>query len=86
MEQNCRGFCVHCLLDECFVVLTQLEESKKLYVQSKTHTSLNTVLEGKEKELTTAAQKLQETLSAAGAADKTIKQLNEAVQHFDYKC
>lgn len=49
--------------------------------------SLKTVLEGKEKELTTAAKKLLETpLSAAAAADKTIKQLNEAVQHFDYKC
>lgn len=45
------------------------------------------MLEGKEKELTTAAQKLQETpLSAAAATGKNIKQLNEAVQHFDYKC
>lgn len=45
------------------------------------------MLEGKEKELTTAAQKLQKTpLSAAAAADRTIKQLNGAVQHFDYKC
>lgn len=44
------------------------------------------MLEEKEEELTTAAQKLQETLSAAAAANKTIKQLDEAVQHFDYKC
>lgn len=44
--------------------------------------SLKSMLDEREKELTTAAQKLQEALSASAASDTTIKQLEEAVQQY----
>lgn len=43
---------------------------------------LKNMLDEREKELTTAAQKLQEALSTSGATDTTIKQLEEAVQRY----
>ncbi len=42
--------------------------------------NLKSVLDEREKELSTAAQKLQEALSASAASDTTIRQLEEAVQ------
>lgn len=44
--------------------------------------SLKSFLDEKEKELTTAAQRLQEALSASAAHNTTIKQLEEAVQRY----
>lgn len=44
--------------------------------------SLKSSLDERDKELTTAAQKLQEALSASAASDTTIKQLEEAVQRY----
>lgn len=44
--------------------------------------SLKSSLDEKEKELNTAAQKLQVALSASAASDTTIKQLEEAVQRY----
>lgn len=44
--------------------------------------SLKNSLDEREKELATAAQKLQEALSASAASDTTIKQLEEAVQGY----
>lgn len=44
--------------------------------------SLKSGLDERERELTTAAQKLQEALSASAASDTTIKQLEEAVQRY----
>ena len=44
--------------------------------------SLKSGLDEREKELTTAAQKLQEALSSSAASDTTIKQLEEAVQRY----
>lgn len=61
----------------------QLEESEEQYVQAERRiNSLKTIVDEKEKELTTAAQKLQEALSASAACDITIKQLEEAVQRY----
>lgn len=47
--------------------------------------SLKNILDEMEKELATAAQKLQEALSASAASDITIKQLEEAVQGYAQK-
>lgn len=59
----------------------QLEESEDQYVQAERRiTSLKNSLDEREKEISTAAQKLQEALSASAASDFTIKQLEEAVQ------
>lgn len=44
--------------------------------------SLKSLLDEKEKEHTTAAQRLQEALSASAAHNTTIKQLEEAVQRY----
>lgn len=44
--------------------------------------SFKSSLDEKEKEINTAAQKLQEALSASAASDTTIKQLEEAVQRY----
>lgn len=59
-------------------------------MQAERHvSSLKSSLDEREKELNTAAQKLQEALSASAASEITIKQLEEAVQkyvqtHFSY--
>lgn len=61
----------------------QLEESEDEYVQSERRiNSLKSTLEEREKELSTAAQKLQEALSTSAASDTTIKQLEDAVQRY----
>lgn len=61
----------------------QLEESEDQYVQAERRiNSLKSKLDESEKELTTAAQKLQEALSASAASDTTIRQLEEAVQRY----
>lgn len=61
----------------------QLEESEEQHVQAeRRNNGLKSTLDEKEKELTTAAQKLQEALSASAAYDTTIKQLEEAVQRY----
>lgn len=51
--------------------------------------SLKSSLDERERDLNTAAQKLQEVMSASAASEITIKQLEEAVQkyvqaHFTY--
>ncbi|TMS05655.1 Ankyrin repeat domain-containing protein 26 [Larimichthys crocea] len=62
----------------------KLEESEDQYVQAERRiNSLKSTLDEREKELTTAAQKLQEALSASAASDITIKQLEEAVQRLE---
>ncbi|KAM9352318.1 ankyrin repeat domain-containing protein 26 [Symphorus nematophorus] len=62
----------------------KLEESEDQYVQAERRiNSIKSVLDEREKELTTAAQKLQEALSASAASDTTIKQLEEAVQRLE---
>ncbi|KAE8296044.1 Ankyrin repeat domain-containing protein 26 [Larimichthys crocea] len=62
----------------------KLEESEDQYVQAERRiNSLKSTLDEREKELSTAAQKLQEALSASAASDITIKQLEEAVQRLE---
>ncbi|XP_034541218.1 ankyrin repeat domain-containing protein 26 isoform X6 [Notolabrus celidotus] len=62
----------------------KLEESEDQYVQAERRiNSLKSGLDEREKELTTAAQKLQEALSTSAATDCTIKQLEEAVQRLE---
>ncbi|XP_029993445.1 ankyrin repeat domain-containing protein 26 isoform X3 [Sphaeramia orbicularis] len=62
----------------------KLEESEDQYVQAeKRINALKTSLDEREKELTTAAHKLQEALSASAVSDTTIKQLEEAVQKLE---
>ncbi|XP_051807841.1 LOW QUALITY PROTEIN: ankyrin repeat domain-containing protein 26 [Acanthochromis polyacanthus] len=62
----------------------KLEESEDQYVQAERRiNSLKSSLDEREKELTTAAQKLQEALSTSAASNVTIKQLEEAVQRLE---
>ncbi|XP_041853401.1 ankyrin repeat domain-containing protein 26 isoform X3 [Melanotaenia boesemani] len=62
----------------------KLEDSEDQYIQAEKHiNSLKSSLDEREKELTTAAQKLQEALSASAASDLAIKQLEEAVQRLE---
>ncbi|XP_042352084.1 ankyrin repeat domain-containing protein 26 isoform X3 [Plectropomus leopardus] len=62
----------------------KLEESEHQYVQAERRiNSLKSSLDEKEKELNTAALKHQEALSASGASETTIKQLEEAVQRLE---
>lgn len=52
-------------------------------MQSERHVnSLKSSLDEREKELNTAAQKLQEALSASAASEITIKQLEQAMQTY----
>ncbi|XP_032379301.1 ankyrin repeat domain-containing protein 26 isoform X5 [Etheostoma spectabile] len=62
----------------------KLEESEDQYMQAERRiNSLKSCLDEREKQLTTAAQRQQEVLSASAAADTTIKQLEEAVQRLE---
>lgn len=62
----------------------QLEESEEQHVQAeRRNNSLKSFLDEKEKELATAAQRLQEALSTSAAHNTTIKQLEEAVQRYE---
>ncbi|XP_059190740.1 ankyrin repeat domain-containing protein 26 isoform X1 [Centropristis striata] len=62
----------------------KLEESEDQYVQAERRiNSLKSSLDEREKELASAALKHQEALSASGATDLTIKQLEEAVQRLE---
>ncbi|KAM3870152.1 LOW QUALITY PROTEIN: ankyrin repeat domain-containing protein 26 [Diretmus argenteus] len=62
----------------------KLEESEDQYVQSERRiNSLKSSVDEKERELTVAAQKLQEALSASAGSDTTIKQLEEAMQRLE---
>ncbi|XP_074490083.1 ankyrin repeat domain-containing protein 26 isoform X7 [Sebastes fasciatus] len=62
----------------------KLEESEDQHVQAERRINgLKSSLDEREKQLTTAAQKHQEVLSAAAASDTTIKQLEEAVQRLE---
>ncbi|GLD58997.1 ankyrin repeat domain-containing protein 26-like isoform X1 [Lates japonicus] len=62
----------------------KLEESEDHFVQAERRiNSFKSSLDEKEKEITTAALKLQEVLSASAASDTTIKQLEEAVQRLE---
>ncbi|XP_059182466.1 ankyrin repeat domain-containing protein 26-like [Centropristis striata] len=62
----------------------KLEESEDQYVQAERRiNSLKSSLDEREKELASAALKHQEALSASGASDLTIKQLEEAVQRLE---
>ncbi|XP_038164510.1 ankyrin repeat domain-containing protein 26-like [Cyprinodon tularosa] len=62
----------------------KLDESEDQYVQAKRRiNSLKSSLGDREKELSSAAQKLQEALSAAAAAELTVKQLEGAVQRLE---
>lgn len=63
--------------------MSQLEESKEQYVEGERRiASLKGIVDEKERELSTAAQKLQEALSTAASQDTTIKQLEEDVQKY----
>ncbi|KAM6926909.1 ankyrin repeat domain-containing protein 26 isoform 2-T3 [Lycodopsis pacificus] len=62
----------------------KLEESEDQYVQAeKRINSLKSILDEKEKELATAAQKHQGALSASAASETTITQLEQAVQQLE---
>ncbi|XP_074533397.1 ankyrin repeat domain-containing protein 26 isoform X8 [Halichoeres trimaculatus] len=62
----------------------KLEDSEERYVQAERQIhSLKSGLDEKGKELSTAAQKLQEALSASAASESTIKQLEDAVQRLE---
>lgn len=66
--------------DSC---LMQLEESKEQYVEGERRiASLKGIVDEKERELSTTAQKLQEALSTTASKDTTIKQLEEDVQKY----
>ena len=59
----------------------QLDESGEQHIQAERRiNSLKSILDEKEKELNTAAQKLQEAVSASATHDTVIKQLEEAMQ------
>lgn len=63
--------------------LMQLEESKEQYVEGERRiASLKGIVDEKERELSTAAQKLKEALSTMASKDTTIKQLEEDVQKY----
>uniref|UniRef100_A0A7N6BMA3 Ankyrin repeat domain-containing protein 26 n=1 Tax=Anabas testudineus TaxID=64144 RepID=A0A7N6BMA3_ANATE len=69
------------LLKDVDRLKAKLEESGDQYLQAERRiNSLKNSLDEREKELATAAHKLQEALSASAASDTTIKQLEEAVQ------
>ncbi|XP_035280259.1 ankyrin repeat domain-containing protein 26 isoform X2 [Anguilla anguilla] len=62
----------------------KLQESEEQFVQSERRVhSLKSTLDDKEREIIASSQKLQEVLSASTAAEKTIKQLEEAVQRLE---
>ncbi|KAK9516378.1 hypothetical protein VZT92_024313 [Zoarces viviparus] len=62
----------------------KLEDSEDQYVQAeKRINSLKSILDEKEKELTTAAQKHQGALSGSAASETTINQLEQAVQQLE---
>ncbi|KAM4733889.1 ankyrin repeat domain-containing protein 26 isoform 10-T12 [Anableps anableps] len=62
----------------------KLEESEDQYIQAERHmNSLKIRLGEMEKELSSAAQKLQEALSASATSEITTKQLEEAVQKLE---
>ncbi|KAF3688561.1 Ankyrin repeat domain-containing protein 26 [Channa argus] len=62
----------------------KLQESEDQFVQAERRiNNLKNSLDEREKELSTAAQKLQEALSASATCDTTIKQLEEAVQRLE---
>ncbi|XP_035497947.2 ankyrin repeat domain-containing protein 26 isoform X2 [Scophthalmus maximus] len=62
----------------------KLEESEEHFVQAERRiNSLKSSVDEREREVTTAAQKLQEALSSSTASDTTVKQLEEAVQRLE---
>ncbi|XP_050929149.1 ankyrin repeat domain-containing protein 26 isoform X2 [Lates calcarifer] len=72
------------LLKDMDRLKVKLEESEDRFVQAERRiNSFKSSLDEKEKEINTAAQKLQEALSASAASDTTIKQLEEAVQRLE---
>ncbi|XP_035988429.1 ankyrin repeat domain-containing protein 26 isoform X13 [Fundulus heteroclitus] len=72
------------LLKDCDRLRGKLEESEDQYVQAERRINgLKSSLGEREKELSSASQKLQEALSASAASEITIKQLEEAVQRLE---
>ncbi|XP_042563202.1 ankyrin repeat domain-containing protein 26-like [Clupea harengus] len=63
---------------------TKLQESEDQYVQAERRINgLKGSLDDKEREVIASAQKLQEVLSASAASEKTITQLEEAMQRLE---
>ncbi|XP_041966143.1 ankyrin repeat domain-containing protein 26 [Alosa sapidissima] len=63
---------------------TKLQESEDQFVQAERRiNSLKCSLDEKEREVIASSQKLQEVLSASAASEKTIKQLEEAMQRLE---
>ncbi|XP_030113081.4 ankyrin repeat domain-containing protein 26 isoform X5 [Taeniopygia guttata] len=63
---------------------TKLREVEEKYLQSEHYVrDLKTALDGKEREATASAQKLQDQLLASSETNTTIKQLEEHVQHLE---
>ncbi|XP_038009623.1 ankyrin repeat domain-containing protein 26-like isoform X1 [Motacilla alba alba] len=63
---------------------TKLREVEEKYLQSEHCVrDLKTALDGKEREATASAQKLQDQLLASSETNTTIKQLEEHVQHLE---
>ncbi|XP_021409173.2 ankyrin repeat domain-containing protein 26 isoform X7 [Lonchura striata] len=63
---------------------TKLREVEEKYLQSEHYVrDLKTSLDGKEREATASAQKLQDQLLASSETNTTIKQLEEHVQHLE---
>ncbi|XP_030912767.1 ankyrin repeat domain-containing protein 26-like [Geospiza fortis] len=63
---------------------TKLREVEESYLQSEHCVrDLKTALDGKEREATASAQKLQDQLLASSETNTTIKQLEEHVQHLE---
>ncbi|XP_063052762.1 ankyrin repeat domain-containing protein 26 isoform X2 [Engraulis encrasicolus] len=63
---------------------TKLQEGEDQYVEAeKRINALRSSLDEKERDVIASAQKLQEVLASAAASQKTIKQLEEAVQRLE---
>ncbi|NXQ15287.1 ANR26 protein, partial [Peucedramus taeniatus] len=73
-----------CLQKELEKTKTKLREVEEKYLQSEycVH-DLKTALDGKEREVTASAQKLQDQLLASSETNTTIKQLEEHVQQIE---
>lgn len=64
--------------------VAQLEESEEQYTQAERRIqTLTCSLDEKDKELSSAAQKLQASLSTSAAYETTIKQLEQDMQRSD---
>lgn len=83
LDQYCRVMFCDRLWQSCewSFLGFQLQESEDQFVQAERRiNSLKSSLDEKEREVIASSQKLQEVLSVSAASEKTVKQLEEAIQ------